>query len=170
MTTKFVFWLAAHLLSLPNHDPALDGENCLLATARKFQIKLLFIPAMCAAIQYSKQTALRKFTLTYAGCSNGKKPASNYSLIWFWSKWTPSGRYFWQVFIEQSPKRTKVTNFMSPFSKDLPLLFPVFKEFRKFSLDLTSPPPGYNSCHGLMSTEDEPSDFKVSCQALYPLY
>lgn len=38
----------------------------------------------------------------------------------------------------------------------------ISKEFRKFSMDLSSPPSGYDSCHGLMSTEDEPSDFKVS--------
>ena len=68
-----------------------------------------------------------------------------------------------KLFFEQSPKLTKVKNFMSPFSKGLTLLIFAFKEFRKFSLDLTSPPPGYNSCHGLMTTEDEPSDFKVSC-------
>ncbi|XP_067050666.1 protein mono-ADP-ribosyltransferase PARP4-like isoform X2 [Acropora muricata] len=34
------------------------------------------------------------------------------------------------------------------------------KAFRKFALDLTSPPYGYNSCHGVQGKEDEPSDFK----------
>lgn len=41
-------------------------------------------------------------------------------------------------------------------------LFGFLKAFRKFALDLTSPPYGYNSCHGVQGTEDEPSDFKVS--------
>ncbi|KAL9969636.1 hypothetical protein ACROYT_G021872 [Oculina patagonica] len=41
------------------------------------------------------------------------------------------------------------------------------KEFRKFSMDLTSPPSGYDSCHGLMSTEDAPSDFKDDEFAIY---
>jgi len=30
-------------------------------------------------------------------------------------------------------------------------------------MDLTSPPAGYDSCHGVQYIEDEPSDFKVSC-------
>ncbi|KAJ7391391.1 Protein mono-ADP-ribosyltransferase parp4 [Desmophyllum pertusum] len=41
------------------------------------------------------------------------------------------------------------------------------KEFRTFSMELTSPPRGYNSCHGLMSTEDEPSEFKDDEYAIY---
>jgi len=41
------------------------------------------------------------------------------------------------------------------------------KVFRKFSLDLTSPPAGYDSCHGVQYIEDEPSDFKDDEYAIY---
>ena len=29
-------------------------------------------------------------------------------------------------------------------------------------MDLVSPPVGYDSCHGVRATDNEPSDFKVS--------
>lgn len=41
--------------------------------------------------------------------------------------------------------------------------FVVPQEFKTFAMDLTSPPPGYSSCHGVRNTDNEPSDFKVCC-------
>lgn len=41
--------------------------------------------------------------------------------------------------------------------------FVVPQEFKTFAMDLTSPPPGYSSCHGMRNTDNEPSDFKVGC-------
>lgn len=41
--------------------------------------------------------------------------------------------------------------------------FVVPQEFKTFAMDLTSPPPGYSSCHGVRNTDNEPSDFKVGC-------
>ncbi|CAH3018315.1 unnamed protein product, partial [Porites evermanni] len=41
------------------------------------------------------------------------------------------------------------------------------KELTKFSVDLTSAPTGFDSCHGVQSTEGEPSDFKDDEFAIY---
>lgn len=45
--------------------------------------------------------------------------------------------------------------------------FVVPQEFKTFAMDLTSPPPGYSSCHGVRNTDNEPSDFKVGCVGIY---
>lgn len=59
------------------------------------------------------------------------------------------------------PSRLSITLVLLSFRSLIISL--ISKVFKKFSLDLTSTPAGFDSCYGVQCTDDEPSDFKVSC-------